>query len=215
MNIKNELVNFYNEPFVKEIYKDLINVELKFENEFPIGFSSKTDFADLDNYNLYAFEGSEKAFSLALTDVIDLYIQRHQNDRLNFSPKDQVIRLPLDDIDENKEVELKKETSSKILNANIFTDFNGFKESEPNGLVQVEIEKQIPIWTKRMDLGLGRSSNFGLFNYANFNLTWAKINEEDREAYIKYAEEFINNEPQVDKYVTYLDIIRHENISLV
>ncbi|WP_412987136.1 hypothetical protein [Pontimicrobium sp. IMCC45349] len=213
LNVQKILEDFYSEPFVKEIYKNLINVDLKFENEFPIGFSSKTDFADLDNYNLYAFEGSEKAFSLALTDVIDLYIQRHQNDRLNFSPKDQVIRLPLDDLDENKEVELKKETSSKILNANIFTDFNGFKESEPNGLVQVEIEKQIPIWTKRMDLGLGRSSNFGLFNYANFNLTWAKVNEEDREAQVKYAEEFINNEPQIDKYITYLDIIRHENIS--
>ncbi|MDO5971542.1 hypothetical protein Q4Q35_17195 [Flavivirga aquimarina] len=213
-NLKKIIVDFYKEPYVIEILEKVLAKEFKFENEYPIGFSSKTDFADLDNYSLYAFEGSEKVFSLPLTNVISLYVQRHQNDRLDFSPKDQVIRLPLDDLNENNEIELKKEKSSKILNAKIFTDFNGLKESEPNGLVQVEVEKQIPLWTKRMNLGLGRSSNIGFANYVDFNLTWAKLNEEDRELQVSYAESFTNNELQVDKFVTYLDLIKFENVSV-
>ncbi|EDP71071.1 hypothetical protein FBALC1_01267 [Flavobacteriales bacterium ALC-1] len=213
VNIEEVISDFFEEPYVKEVLKEL-GKELKFENEFPIGFSSKTDFADFDNYDLYSFKGNEKIFSLPLTNVINLYVQRHQNDRLDFSPKNQVVRLPLHDIDKNKEVELKKEKSSKILNAKIFTDFNGLKESEPNGLVQFEVEKQIPLWTKRMELGAGRSSNFGFANYATFNLTWAKLNEEDRELQVLKAENFVNNESQIDNYITYLDLIRFENVSV-
>ncbi len=215
VNIDGVLSGFYDEPFVKQILKDVMDVEFKFDNEFPIGFSSKTDFADLSNYSLYAFEGREKVFALPLTNVINLYIQHHQNDRLDFSPKDQTISLPTpDDPNNERQIELKKEKSSKILNAKVFTDFNGFKESEPNGLVQFEVEKQVPLWTKRMHLGTGRSSNFGLFNYAVFNLTWAKLNEEDRELQVLKAERFINNESQIDNYITYLDLIRFENVSV-
>ncbi len=214
VNLDEAFKRFYQEPYIKAIFKDTMEKEFKFDNEFPIGFSSKTDFADLSIYNLYAFEGSEVAFSLPLTNVINLYVQRHQNDRLDFSPKDQVLTLPLDDPDKDKQVELKKEKSSKILNAKIFTDFNGLKESEPNGLVQIEVEKQIPIWTKRMPLGIGRSSNYGIANYAIFNLTWAKLNEEDRELQVKKAEGFVNNISQIDNYITYLDLIRFENISI-
>lgn len=214
VNLIKEIIDFYNEPYVKEVLKDIMGKELKFENEFPIGFSSKTDFADLDNYELYSFKGGEKTFALPLTNVIDLYIQRHQNDRLDFSPKNQVVRLPLQDIDKNNEVELKKEKSSKILNAKLFTDFNGFRESEPNGLVQFEVEKLVPLWTKRMELGIGRSSNLGFANYAVFNLTWAKLNEEDRELQVLKSESFVNNESQINNYITYLDLIRFENISI-
>ncbi len=205
---------FYQERIVREIFGDVLDKELMFVNEYPIGFSSKTDFADLSNYNLHSFRGYEKTFSVPLESVINLFVQRHQNDRLDFSPKDQIVRLPLDDLDQNNEIELKKEITSKILSANIFTDFNGLKESKPNGLVQVEVEKQIPLWTRRMDLGLGRSSNFGFINYANFNLTWAKLNEEDRELQVRYAENVANNNPNVDKYVTYLDLIKFENVSV-
>ena len=214
INLVDEIVAFYNESYVREALKDILDKELKFENEFPIGFSSKTDFADLNNYYLYAFEGSEKTFSLPLTNVINLYIQRHQNDRLDFSPRDQVVRLPEEDIDRNKEVELKKEKSYKLLNTRVYTDFNGLKESEPNGLVQFEAEKFVPIWTKRMLFGISRSSNFGFANYVNFNLTWAKLNEEDQELQVNFAERFENNIQTTDKYTTYLDLVRFENTSV-
>nr|WP_294923432.1 hypothetical protein [uncultured Flavobacterium sp.] len=199
---------------MKEIFNNIIDKELKFENEFPIGFSSKSDFADLHKYTLYAFEGAEKIFSLPVTNVITLYVQRHQNDRLDFSPKDQVVSLPSDDFARSNAVELKKETSSKILNVNIYSDFLGLKEGNPNGLLQFEVEKNIPLWTKRMVLGAGRSSNLGLVNYINFNLTWAKIGDENKQLQVKYADRYVNNEYHPNKYVTFLDIIKYENTSV-
>ncbi|SFD21183.1 hypothetical protein [Flavobacterium phragmitis] len=212
--LKEMLENFYNERMVKEIFNNIIGKELKFENEFPIGFSSKSDFADLHKYNLYAFEGAEKIFSLPVTNVITLYVQRHQNDRLDFSPKDQVVSLPSDDFARSNAVELKKETSSKILSLNIYSDFLGLKEGNPNGLLQFEVEKNIPLWTKRMVLGVGRSSNLGLVNYINFNLTWAKIGDENRQLQVKYADRYVNNEYRPDRYVTFLDMIKYENTSV-
>lgn len=213
-SIKEMLENFYNERIVKEIFNNIIGKELKFENEFPIGFSSKSDFADLHKYTLYAFEGAEKIFSLPVTNVITLYVQRHQNDRLDFSPKDQVVSLPSDDFARSNAVELKKETSSKILNVNIYSDFLGLKEGNPNGLLQFEIEKNIPLWTKRMVLGVGRSSNLGIVNYINFNLTWAKIGDENRQLQVKYADRYVNNDYRPDRYVTFLDMIKYENTSV-
>ncbi|MBE8726119.1 hypothetical protein C4F50_14370 [Flavobacterium sp. KB82] len=212
--LKEMLENFYNESIVKEIFDNIIGKELKFENEFPIGFSSKSDFADLHKYTLYAFEGAEKIFSLPVTNVITLYVQRHQNDRLDFSPKDQVVSLPSDDFARSNAVELKKETSTKILNVNIYSDFLGLKEGNPNGLLQFEVEKNIPLWTKRMVLGTGRSSNFGLVNYINFNLTWAKIGDENKQLQVKYADRYVNNVYRPDRYVTFLDMIKYENTSV-
>ena len=103
---------------------------------------------------------------MPVTEAISYY-QKHQNDRLDFSLKDQVVRLPLDNTDKDRRVELKKEISSKVLSAKIFTDFNGFQKDKENGLAQMEIEKLIPIWTKRLNLGLGRGFNFGFANYFN------------------------------------------------
>ncbi len=208
-----EIKKFFEEPVIKEILNDIYGKTIKFDNDFPYGFSSKSDFADLYKYWLYQSEGKEKKFSLPVSEVVS-YFQRHQNDRLDFSPKDQVVRLPLEDTDKDRKVELKKEQSSKILSANIYTDFNGFQEEAENGLAQMEIEKLIPIWTKRLNLGLGRGSNFGFANYVNFNLSWQKINEDDRELQVSKTENLINNETVTDRFVTYLDLVRYENVSV-
>ncbi|WP_303316375.1 hypothetical protein Q4Q34_06100 [Flavivirga abyssicola] len=208
-----EIKQFFEEPIIKDILNDIYGKTLKFDNDFPFGFSSKSDFADLYKYSLFQSEGKEKKFSLPVTEIITYY-QKHQNDRLDFSPKDQVVRLPLEDTDKDKQIELKKEVSSKVLSAKIYTDFNGFQKDKENGLAQMEIEKLIPIWTKRLNLGLGRGSNFGFANYVNFNLSWQKINEDDRELQASKSERFINNEPVTDKFVSYLDLVKYENVSV-
>ena len=206
---------FYEEETVKNIFP-FIDKQLKFENEFPIGFSSKTDFSDLHHYNLYSFEGVKKVFTLPISEVITNYIQHHQNDRLDFSPKDQIVKLGRSE--NNSSIELKKETSSKILNLNVFSDFVGFGEngdSGENGVLQFEVEKFLPLWTKRFQLNWGRSSNIGLFNYTNFKFTWAKLSEgDDKDFQLKKVTRTVNNEFVTEDYITYLDIIRHENISI-
>jgi len=207
ITLENAFNTFFEERIIRKTMEDSFGKELKFDNEFPIGFSSKIDFADLHNYTLFNFEGYEKKFSLPITNIITNYIQRHQNDRLDFSPKDQVVTLPLQDTDNNGAKELKKEKSSKILSAKVFSDFNGFREETPNGLIQFEVDKKIPIWTKRFFLGAGRSSNFGVLNYANFNFTWAKTEERDRNLQVR------TDQTTNERFATYLDFIRFQNTS--
>ncbi|MEC3906457.1 hypothetical protein VOI54_05475 [Tamlana sp. 2201CG12-4] len=204
---------FFEDERVKNVLNGIFDKTLKFENDFPFGFSSKSDFADLYTYYLFQSEGQEKTFSLPITNVIT-YIQRHRNDRLDFSPKDQEIRLPLNDPNKKRAIELKKEISSKILSVNTYTDFNGFQQDAENGLLQMEVNKKIPIWTKRMNLGFGRSSNFGFANYANFNLSWQKIGQDDRELVLFKSNRFENNVEVVDFYTTYLEMVKHENVSV-
>ena len=66
-----------------------------------------------------------------------------QNDRLDFSPKDQSIKIFPNPKGFNY-IELKKEKSSKLFNLSIYSDFNGLKASDPNGVLQFEFNKMIP-----------------------------------------------------------------------
>ncbi|WP_442264625.1 coiled-coil domain-containing protein [Tenacibaculum sp. ZS6-P6] len=199
--VKEYMNKFYNEPLVKQI-SDITNKELKFVNAFPLGFSSRTDFDDLHNYELTYYEGREAIFSIPVTDVIKMYIQKHQNDRLDFSPKNQTISLPQDDLNKEFSLELKKEKSSKILGARFFSDFIGFNQADPNGLIQVEIEKLIPLWTRRYLIRGSRGRNVGWVNYVKPSFNWARI--EDREEELTLS----NNT------ISYLDLIRYKNTSI-
>ena len=208
------LIKLYEEDAMKGVLSQTKGKPIKFENEFPIGFSSRADYVDMYDYKLYHFEGGDKVYSMQLSDELITYVQRHENDRLNFSPRDQVVRLPLNDKLLDGEVELKKEISKKILSAKVYTDFIGFDEGEENSPLQFEVDKEIPIWTKRFNFGLGRSSNYGFLNYANFNLTWAKVTQEDGKLQVSKDNIFVNNQPEPINYVTYLDVVSHENLSV-
>ncbi|WP_299676875.1 hypothetical protein [uncultured Tenacibaculum sp.] len=199
--IKQFLNEFYKEPLVKDIL-EITDKELKFVNAFPLGFSSRTDFDDLHNYELTYYEGREAIFSIPVTDVIKMYVQKHQNDRLDFSPKNQTISLPQDDLNKEFSLELKKEKSSKILGARFFSDFIGLNEADPNGLIQVEIEKLIPLWTRRYLIRGSRGRNVGWVNYVKPSFNWARI--EDREEELTLS----NNT------ISYLDLIRYKNTSI-
>jgi len=208
------LLKLYEENTMKEVLNQTKGKPIKFENEFPIGFSSRADYVDMYDYKLFHFEGGDKVYSMQLSDELITYVQRHENDRLNFSPRDQVVRLPQNDKLLDGEVELKKEISKKILSAKVYTDFIGFDEGEENSPLQFEVDKEIPIWTKRFNFGLGRSSNYGFLNYANFNLTWAKVTQEDGKLQVSKDNIFVNNQPEPINYVTYLDVVSHENLSV-
>lgn len=201
-DLSNILSKFYNEELVKEILGDFIGKEIKFVNEFPIGFSSRTDFEDLYEYQLHHYRGEEAAFSLPVSDVIKMYIQKHQNDRLDFSPKNQVVTLPGQDKDNDRKIELKKEKSSKLLATRIYSDFIGFNDSEPNGIIQMELEKNIPLWTRRFLIRKTRGANYGFLNYINFSFNWARIEDKEEELTIN------------DDTLSYLDLIKFKDISV-
>lgn len=213
--LKRIIKDFYEEPYLKESLKFYLEKELKFVNQFPIGFSSKSDFSDLYDYDLVYLESGNSIFQLPVSEVLKVYNQKLQNDRLDFSPKNQVLNLPTDDLIKEGEIELKKQQSSKILSARIYSDFLGFKESNPNGLIQAEVEKKIPLWTKRFPSPLfGQNTNKGFLNYINLNLTFSRIEEGEQNLQVKYADEFVNNVFVPKKFVTYLDLIKRENTSI-
>lgn len=209
------ITNFYKEPLLKESFNTFLNKELKFENQFPIGFSSKSDFSDMYGYDLVHIEDGEPIFKLPVTEVLKVYNQRLQNDRLDFSPKNQVLNISSDNPHINNEVELKKEQSSKILSARFYSDFLGLKEGNPNGLIQAEIEKKIPLWTKRFPSPFfGKTSNKGFFNYVKLNLTFSRIEDREQNLQVSYADEYANNVYTPKKFVTYMDLVRRENTSV-
>lgn len=199
--IKKYVVKFYNEPLVKKIL-GIVDKELKFVNEFPLGFSSRTDFDDLRIYDLHSYEGKRPTFSVPLREIIKMYVQKHQNDRLDFSPKNQTITLPRDDRNKEFSLELKKEQSSKILGARFFSDFVGFNQADPNGLIQIEIEKNIPLWTRRYLIRGSRGRNIGWANYVKPSFNWARIEEREEKLSL------------TNNTISYLDLVRFKDISI-
>lgn len=215
MKLNKIITNFFQEPEVRKSLQSFLDKDLKFENQFPIGFSSKSDFSDMYGYDLLHVERGEPIFKLPITEVLKVYNQKLQNDRLDFSPKNQVLSISRNNPHLNNEIELKKEQSSKILSARIYSDFLGFKESNPNGLIQAEIEKEIPLWTKRFPSPFfGPTANKGFFNYVKLNLTFSRIEDREQNLQVSYADEFVNNVYSPKKYVTYLDLVRRENTSV-
>ncbi|MBW1297015.1 hypothetical protein [Aquimarina litoralis] len=194
--------------------------ELKFVNQFPYGFSSSKDFDDFKQYKLYVYNGKHKQFEMKLEYLFPNYIQTLQNDRLDFSPRDQVVKLPIDS-DTQGSKELKKDKSSKLFSLSAYSDFNGLKETDPNGVIQFEVNKLIPLYTKRRTSLFGeryinRGFNYGYLNYINPQFRWSRLNanNDDKNLTLSYLPVFNGTSTDSLSYVTQLDLLRHENISV-
>ena len=197
-----------------------LNREIKFTNEFPYGFSSSKDYDDFKSYQLTVYNGKHREFQVRLDSLFPNYVQKLQNDRLDFSPKDQVVTLPVPGKEDGGSVELKKETSSKLFNLSLYTDFLGLR-GDPNGIVQFEFNKPIPIYTKRQTSNfgeryLGRGFNFGYFNYINPQLRWSRLDatDDDRNLVLSYLDSFEGGVATHVPFVTTLDLLRYENVSV-
>jgi len=193
---------------------------LKFVNQFPYGFSSTKDFDDFKEYKLYVYNGKHKQFEMRLGDLFPNYIQTLQNDRLDFSPKNQVVNLPVDS-DTEGSVELKKDKSSKLFSLSAYSDFNGLKETDPNGVIQFEINKLIPLYTKRRtsfvaERSITRGYNYGYLNYIRPQFRWSRLsdNNDEKNLTLSYLSVFNGVATDSLRYVTQLDLLRYENISI-
>ncbi|MEM1340357.1 MAG: hypothetical protein AAGF96_21560 [Bacteroidota bacterium] len=197
----------------------------KFTSQFPYGFSSQIDYEDIKGYELSVIKGRKKQFSMEMEDVFPEYLQRLANDRLDFSPKNQSVKIDINSEhkETNNKLQLKKEVSSKLFNIKVFTDFIGFG-SDPNGAAQFEFDRIIPLHTKRKPVGprrflrrvLGPSFNWGYVNYMRPEFRWARLNtSEDTDNLVASTlPTFINGSEQTVSYVTLLDLLRYENISV-
>ncbi|RDY60020.1 hypothetical protein [Flagellimonas nanhaiensis] len=217
-----------NENWLKDILKNNndwesnIGRKLKFVNQFPYGFSSSKDYDDFKEYKLVVYRGKHREFEVSLEKIFPNYVQKLGNNRLDFSPKNNVVTLRQEHMaeDKNNSIELRKETSSQLFDFSLYTDFVGFQDN-PNGLVQVEFSKLVPLYTKRKtdhfwQRYLGQGYNFGRFNYIIPQFRWARLDSGDDSDNLplSYATAFEGGTESRLPFVTTVSLLRYENISV-
>jgi hypothetical protein len=208
--IKNVEVQF-ERGFIEKIkvwvnYKDGCYI---FENIYAIGFSSALNYKSLSNIRLYI---RNKEFRnepyIYLSDVIRDYDNRLANYTRDYSPADTA--FVADPNGNGSDIILPRESYINIFDAKIFTDLNGTKKSNPNGLFQIELNKRFNINTARRQLG-SRRADVGYANYVNLFAAVNKIEENNRELTLHNAGVTKNGVIVSPNYATNIDFIRYEN----
>lgn len=164
---------------------------LKYENFFPIGFSTKKDFRRLIDIQLFEKSNSHHYFNsfLNLGNLIS-YNQELMNNNKEYCPANQVLKI--NDLTKDvTEVFLYKEQTSKILEAKIFSDLKGTDINYPNGLIQLELSKKLNLFTRRFPCFYKKvyQFNYGFFNFVNPEFSINKVEDNHKRLVVTH----INN----------------------
>jgi len=196
-------------------WNTVIDQQVKFTNIYPYGFSSIKDFEQFKKLKVYSYNGDHKEFEFELNNMFPEYIQTLQNDRLDFSPKDQVVKLPVEKEKQGKII-LKKDKSSELFHIAVYSDFNGLKATDPNGVIQFELNKRIPLYTKKTLPFRYLRTYWGFANFVELNFRWSRLDAADDEnnLTLSYIPNIIGIEDESISYVTQLNLLRYENIGV-
>ncbi|MCF1753192.1 hypothetical protein [Mariniradius sediminis] len=160
---------------------------MKFINQYPLGFSAKLDLTELNDEKLIAVIYDKTQFSLDFKDVVTNVEELLVLDRTDYSPMDGTIKITPST---TQEKELYKNKSTEILQAKVFSDLAGINGEKPNGLIQFEVDKEIPLVTRRYGKSdiispfrwfIHRKFNVGFFNYIRPEFVVSKIESNLRE----------------------------------
>ncbi len=211
--------------------------ERKFTNLYPFGFSRKRDYKNLKslnrNYRLLSYyigangnKNIDSRFLLPMSSLVVNYLQEHKVGRRDFSPRDEVINFEFDhDSDNNvvseknyKSKKLYKLERKKLFQAKVFSDLLGFSQNRENGLIQTEFTQRLNIVTWRDAFVLFPRKtddvwNWGALAYVRPDLTFSKVEDNNRRLDINYRNDFTNGVYTPDRFVTTLDLRSHENFS--
>lgn len=190
-----------------------INRQEIFENIFPIGFTSISNYRKMSGVKLFkrtnTYEKSKDVEFILLSDIIELYDNHLNLLTKDYSPGDTTISLS-----PNSEpiIVLNKENSVHIIDAKTFTDLNGFNEDSPNGLVQIELSRHFNLLTHRHQSK--NRNNFGFINYLNTQVNFLKL--ENKLKGLPLRNEFIIENSQIisPNYATNLDFKRYESLGI-
>lgn len=205
--------------------------QLRFTNYYGIGFSSKRNYRKLDFINLYPnkkknidknfiysksktddrnlFEKNE--LSIRLGEIIESYDFKNDLYTTDFSPSN--IKVT---IDGGKSTTLYKDKTYKILEARVFSDFLGFNSDKPNGLVQIELEKQFNFNTTRYKFLTYRiRTGIGFMEYLKLNGGITKIEDNNRflipDMQDEQSTSFSGDPILINKrYTTPIDVLNHQ-----
>ncbi|MBC7888666.1 MAG: hypothetical protein H7Z13_12365 [Ferruginibacter sp.] len=198
-----------------------------FSNNYAIGFSSITNYENFNRVRLY--EMFSNPFSKPGNALIYYYIKLNnlieydynlEVDRRDYSPKN--IKIVLNG---GEAVTLHKETTKKLFEAKIFTDFVGLKEDKPNGLVQIEVNKRININTVQHQ---SRKSfywifkSYGALQYIAPSISISKLEEHNRQLSLGDLDSVRFNpgltdtsrfKKSIHRYSTPLDLYKYQSFS--
>lgn len=187
--------------------------EMLFENKYGIGFSTRRNFKDLSKIVLYDSKSDNNQF-IYLNELLDYDYTVRPMTR-DFSPANQVISTL-----GNQSVVLRKEESSKILEAAVFSDFLGFDKDKPNGLIQTEVSKRVNLISYRYQLGNKAIKGVGFFQYVRVAGMLSKIEENNRYLQTVSQDSIIKSSTKTDSlliprnYANPLNILQYQNLSL-
>ena len=185
------------------------NTELKFENSYPIGFSTSFSYGELSK--IYLMEKNlalDVSVSLRLSEVIS-YKQALGLNRRDYSPKNEVL-----DFIPPETRKLYKEPTNKLFELKVFSDFVGFDSNTPNGLVQTTLAKKFNIWTGRHRLSPKYGTNLGFFNSFTPSVTISKIEDNNRTLELESDQQLIAGELLEDLHADPLRIRQFQNFNL-
>ncbi len=177
-------IEFYEGTMKKIVVMGTLNQkELIFTNKVAISFSSFSDFKEVGNIELVEFAESDNRYSIKLQDLLR-YVPKLQLNSEDYSPGNSVISVK----PSSKSIILLKEKQSQLLNAKIYSDFVGLDEEEPNGLIQIEVSKNITINPAKIIIDK-KSQNFyfGYLNSYEPTVTIRKIEGNNREFVLKQS----------------------------
>jgi hypothetical protein len=192
---------------------------LKFENLSPIGFSRKLDFDAIKEKKLYTRGGRRAHYEAYLEDILSIYIQTHKVGRRDYSPANQIVTLTSTEESTALCKPLFKEATYKLFEAKVFSDFVGLDETEPNGLIQTEINKRINLLTSRVPFrtislgGVRNQWNIGGFSFLEPSLVLSKIEDNNRSLLLERKDRFINNQYAPIRFTSTLRLKQFENFS--
>lgn len=190
---------------------------VKFENRYPIGFSRKRDYENLNQKSLFTIERNTPAYRLRLENLIRAYVQQHAVNRRDFSPADTLLKVTFDTPVTSQYIHpLYKDATYRLFEARIFSDFVGLNQNNPNGIIQTEIDKNIALITSRFPRKVFKYEmwNFGFLSSITPTLTLSKIEDNNRQIPILYRDEVINGVYSPTRYASTLELKRHENFSV-
>jgi hypothetical protein len=158
---------------------DSNNKYLYFENNFPLGFSSKYNYDRLDETKLYIrtdmVDKEENSF-IVLGQLLPLYNNKLENNRRDYSPADTTFNSL--NPSATPAIVLVKDKTINLFDARIYTDIFGLGAKNSNGLVQTEVRRKLNIFTNRY--AISHLINVGSFNYLNLNVSFTKIEDKER-----------------------------------
>lgn len=187
-----------------------------FINPIPIGITSLRDINCFDKYYLRCYNPNNQKtpnkkyidYVLNLAELLS-YVPETVQNVFDRSPRNATHIIKMNQI-QKKIYEVFKEPLSRLIQATVYSDFIGFEETKPNGLIQTELYRRMNMNTQRNQLIGSKRMNWGGFQYLKPELVFSKIEDKERILPLSYLTTSINGIEKQHAYLSTIDLHQHK-----